>query len=190
MKISAIGPSRRLLIALSPCLVLTATVTSSVSARGLSISGTQIAPRCLSRCIPWLPLRVKAGCGRPWPRSRGLSVSVSNSIQTPSADVLATNRAADTILKAAEGPKSHAGRLACDRPEDSCALATAICAVAKPSRHRKPVSTADGVGFKSAADGPRDCDENSGAHAPDSHGNRNRGIPIRTLLSGQRPLGC
>jgi hypothetical protein len=28
-------------------------------------------------------------------------------------------------------------------------------------------------------------DGNSGAHAPDSHGNRNRGIPIRTLLSGK-----
>jgi DNA-binding CsgD family transcriptional regulator len=56
-----------------------------------------------------------------------------------SGKVLATNRAADTILKAADGLKSHAGRLACDRPEDSCALATAICAVANPSRHRKPV---------------------------------------------------
>ena len=39
--------------------------------------------------------------------------------------------------------------------------------------------------FKSAADGPRDRDGNSGAHAPDSHGNRNRGLPIRTLLSGK-----
>ena len=27
--------------------------------------------------------------------------------------------------------------------------------------------------------------ENPGAHAPDLHGNRNRGIPIRTLLSGK-----
>jgi DNA-binding CsgD family transcriptional regulator/PAS domain-containing protein len=55
-----------------------------------------------------------------------------------SGKVLAANRAADTILKAADGLKSHAGRLACDRPEDSSALATAICAVAEPSRHRKP----------------------------------------------------
>ena len=30
-----------------------------------------------------------------------------------------------------------------------------------------------------------DRDGNSGAHAPNSHGNRNRGIPIRTLLSGK-----
>jgi DNA-binding CsgD family transcriptional regulator/PAS domain-containing protein len=52
--------------------------------------------------------------------------------------VLAANRAADTILKAADGLKSQAGRLACDRPEDSSALATAICAVAEPSRHGKP----------------------------------------------------
>src|SRR3954447_8880439 len=45
--------------------------------------------------------------------------------------------------------------------------------------------TVRGDRFKSAADGPRDRDGNSGAHAPDSHGNRNRGIPIRTLLSGE-----
>ena len=45
--------------------------------------------------------------------------------------------------------------------------------------------TVPGDRFKSAADGPRDRDGNSGAHAPDSHGNRNRGIPIRTLLSGK-----
>ena len=43
--------------------------------------------------------------------------------------------------------------------------------------------TVPGDRFKSAADGPRDRDGNSGAHAPHSHGNRNRGIPIRTLLS-------
>jgi hypothetical protein len=34
---------------------------SRTCSRGLAISGTQIAPRCLSRCIPWLPLRVKSG---------------------------------------------------------------------------------------------------------------------------------
>ena len=45
--------------------------------------------------------------------------------------------------------------------------------------------TVPGDRFKSAADGPRDRDGNSGAHAPDSHGNRNRGIPIRTFLSGK-----
>src|SRR6476620_3710514 len=45
--------------------------------------------------------------------------------------------------------------------------------------------TVPGDRFKSAADGPRDRDGNSGAHAPDSHGNRNRGIPIRTLLSSK-----
>ena len=41
--------------------------------------------------------------------------------------------------------------------------------------------TVPGDRFKSAADGPRDRDGNSGAHAPNSHGNRNREIPIRTL---------
>src|SRR4051812_35790831 len=56
---------------------------------------------------------------------------------------------------------------------------------------RRPASvflrgvTVPGDRFKSAADGPRNRDVNSGAHAPDSHGNRNRGIPIRTLLSGK-----
>ena len=34
--------------------------------------------------------------------------------------------------------------------------------------------TVPGDRFKSAADGPRDRDGNSRAHAPDSHGNRNR----------------
>jgi hypothetical protein len=45
--------------------------------------------------------------------------------------------------------------------------------------------TVPGDRFTSATDGPRDRDGNSGAHAPASHGNRNRGIPIRTLLSGK-----
>ena len=52
--------------------------------------------------------------------------------------------------------------------------------------------TVPGDRFKSAADGPRDHDGNSGAHAPDSHGNRNRGVPIRTLAAdpGNGPLGA
>ena len=38
--------------------------------------------------------------------------------------------------------------------------------------------TVPGDRFTSATDGPCDRDGNSGAHAPDSHGYRNRGIPI------------
>src|SRR6476646_11640763 len=49
--------------------------------------------------------------------------------------------------------------------------------------------TVPGDRFTSATDGPRDRDGNSGAHAPASHGNRNRGIPIRTLLSGKEAPG-
>ena len=48
--------------------------------------------------------------------------------------------------------------------------------------------TVPGDRFKSAADGPRDRDGNSGAHAPDSHGNRNREIPMRNFSVRQRPL--
>ena len=55
---------------------------------------------------------------------------------------------------------------------------------ARPSVFLRGV-TVPGDRFKSAADGPRDRDRNSGAHAPASHGNRNTGIPIRTLLSGK-----
>ena len=35
-----------------------------------------------------------------------------------SGKLLAANRAADAILKAADELKSHTGRLACDRPEE------------------------------------------------------------------------
>jgi hypothetical protein len=48
--------------------------------------------------------------------------------------------------------------------------------------------TVPGDRFKSVADGPRDRDGNSGAHAPDSHGNRNRGIPNQDSSVRQRPL--
>ena len=38
--------------------------------------------------------------------------------------------------------------------------------------------------FKATAVGETDCERNSGAHAPDSHGHPKRGIPNRTLLLG------
>ena len=49
--------------------------------------------------------------------------------------------------------------------------------------------TVPGDRFKSAADGPRDRDGNSGAHAPNSHGNRNRANPNQDSSVRQRPLG-
>ena len=67
-----------------------------------------------------------------------------------SGKVLAANRAADTILKVADGLKSRAGQLAFDCSEDSSALATAICAVAKPSRHRKPAPVDLSIARKAA----------------------------------------
>src|SRR6476661_8494768 len=126
-----------------------------------------------------------------WVVSTGGSASVSATTSGERRDArgprLVVQEAVDAFLHEPFLPAPDAGLRLAGPAHDLVGANT----VGARKDDRRPPSvflrgvTVPGDRFKSAADGPRDRDGNSGAHAPDSHGNRNREIPIRTLLSSK-----